>query len=152
MPAAAKSRSTKNKAKGVRRFVSFGAIKTKKNGKVVTSEAISRVQDSVVTLLGLKISTPKSQTLALKKNKAGAFYLPKRSGTKSATRSLRCTTGDGYWHSLPVPTGVSYSRAFLFLIKASKVVAVQTPAGAEYHKDSYTPKKSPTAKKTTAKK
>lgn len=147
-----KSRSTKNKAQGVRRFVSFGTIKVKRSGKVVSTEAISRVQDSVVKLLGLKVVTPKGQGLKLKKNKAGAFYLPTRQGTKSATRSLRCTTGDGSWHSMPVPTGVSYSRAFLILIKASKVVAVQTPAGAEYHKDSYTPAKSPTAKKTTAKK
>jgi hypothetical protein len=152
MPAPLKSRSTKNKAQGVRRFVSFGQIKVKRGGKVVTVEALSRVQDSVVKLLGLKITTPKGQGLKLKKNKAGAFYLPTRSGTKSATRSLRCTTGDGYWHSMPIPTGVSYSKAFLFLIKASKIVAVQTPAGAEYHQDSYTPKASPTAKKTTAKK
>jgi hypothetical protein len=152
MPAPLKSRSTKNKAQGVRRFVSFGAIKVKRGGKVVSIEAIARVQDSVVKLLGLKISTPKAQTLKLKKNKAGAFYLPKREGTKSATRSLRCTTGDGSWHSMPIPSGVSYSRAFLFLIKASSIVAVQTPAGAEYHKDSYTPVKSTAKKKTTAKK
>jgi hypothetical protein len=152
MPAPLKSRSTKNKAKGVRRFVSFGSIKVKKAGKVVAVEALSRVQDSVVTALGLKVSLPKAQGLKLKKNKAGAFYLPTRQGTKSATRSLRCTTGDGYWHSMPIPTGVSYSRAFLFLVKASKIVAVQTPAGATYSKDGYTPKKSPTAKKTTAKK
>lgn len=152
MPAPLKSRSTKNKAQGVRRFVSFGNIKVKKAGKVVSVEALSRVQDSVVKLLGLKVAAPKGQSLKLKKNKAGALYLPTRNGTKSATRSMRCTTGDGYWHSLPVPTGISYSRAFLTLIKVSKIVAVKTPAGATYSKDSYTPKKSPTAKKTTAKK
>lgn len=144
MPTTTAKKGANKPAKGPRKFVSFGAIKQTKAGKRVQSEAISRVQESVVSALGLKVSKPRSQSLQLAKSKSGAFYLPKRDGTKSATRAIKCTTGDGSWHSVPVPTGISYSRAFLFLTKNSKVVAIHTPAGREYHKDGYRPYRKPT--------
>jgi hypothetical protein len=137
----------KNVAKGARLYVSFGAIKQGKGTKRKQSEAIARVQESVVKALGLKVSKPRSQSLQLVKDKKGRFYLPRREGTKSATRAIKCTTGDGKWHSVPIPDGISYSRAFLFLTKNSKVVAIHTPAGRLYHKDGYRPYRKPAKNK-----
>ena len=113
----------------------FGAKKVKKNGKSVQVQLVSRVHESTIKALDIKlkqVADDKSATQAkLVKDKKGRFYLPRTGGTASGRRTLQCSIDGVEFFTEIVPTNCSYGQAKVALKNNSKAVVFKTPSGGK---------------------
>ncbi|MBW4471019.1 MAG: hypothetical protein KME45_11540 [Stenomitos rutilans HA7619-LM2] len=128
-------------AKGPRKYVDWGTVKRKVNGKSTSVKVYSRVISSVSTALGITVIEPAKlpgATVKTKKNKAQ--YLGGPSITKSGSKYLLCSTGETrknksgtytVFHRVPVPPEISAAKA-VAVLKKSKVKLIKFPNGTEY--------------------
>ncbi|TYQ29427.1 hypothetical protein PseudUWO311_00585 [Pseudanabaena sp. UWO311] len=129
-----KKTGTKGKSAGGGKKVSivFASIKPK-NAKS-SIDLVAKVSESTITALDIKLkkaAASKAPSLVDNKSKT-AKYLPRKNGTKSARRKLRCSADGVQFYSVIVPSGCSYSKAIEALTKNSKAKVFITPAGTKY--------------------
>ncbi len=119
---------------GPRITIEWGTIKRKLKGKSTTVRLSSQVLSSTAKLLGLKESkgstvgaTTKSITA---KGKNGGKRLILSGGvSKVASKKLMASVDGKTWHQLPIPNGLSLSRAFAVLKAGKKAYEIKFPGG-----------------------
>lgn len=118
-------------ATGRRVALTFGTKKIKRKGKDVTISLVSKISQSTITALAIKLkpAIEKPQEAKLVKDKKGRLYLPSSGGTNSARRSMLISADGIKFYNVIIPTNCSYGLAKTVLAKNSKAIVFKTPAG-----------------------
>lgn len=133
----------------------FGSKKIKRGGKDVSVNLVSKIPESTIKALDIKLkpasAAGKDAKLIKSKGTKPKLYLPRSGGTGSGRRSMLCSADGINFYSIIVPNNCSYSLAKVTLAKNSKAVVFKTPAGgAQIVGDASKLKAKPATKKKPA--
>ena len=114
---------------GPRVTIEWGTITRKKKGKKVTVKATSRVVKTTAELFGLKESKAVSAKIVSVKVAKGTRKIIQAPSRSVSSRKMFASVDGKVFHQIPLPAGISLSKAFATLQKGKKAYMIKFQGG-----------------------
>lgn len=119
----------KGKAVGPRVTIEWGTVTRKQKGKKVTVKVTSRVVKSTAELFGLKEAKAVSAKVVSTKSGKPTRKIIQAPTRHVSSRKMLASVDGKVFHQIPIPAGVSLSKAFAVFQKGKKAHMIKFQGG-----------------------